>query len=59
MHDIVPPFKRVVHLENTLKKNGVDYQLFVGKHSGHGLQNDESYMETVKEYFAKYMPVGK
>lgn len=34
-----------------------------GKHSGHGMQNDdkvfEQYMKTVDEYLEKYMPVQK
>ena len=36
---------------------------FEGKHSGHGMQNDdkvfEQYMKTVDEYLEKYMPVQK
>lgn len=60
-YDKVQPYKGVRHLEKALKDNGVDYKLFVAKHSGHGVQNDnkvmKEYMETVDEYLEKYMPV--
>lgn len=60
-HDTVQPYRGAAHLENALKENGVDYKLFVGEHSGHGMQNDDKvmkeYMEAVEEYLAKYMPV--
>lgn len=59
VHDKVQPYSGVRHLENALKEHGVDYQLFVGEHSGHGMQNDDQvmkeYMETVEEYLEKYM----
>lgn len=60
-YDKVQPFDGVRHLEKALKENGIDYRLFVGGHSGHGMQNDYKvmmeYMETVEEYLDIYMPV--
>lgn len=60
-YDKVQPFDGVRHLEKALKENGIDYRLFVGEHSGHGMQNDYKvmmeYMETVEEYLDIYMPV--
>ena len=60
-YDKVQPFDGVRHLEEALKENGVDYKLFVGEHSGHGMQNDNKvyseFMATVEEYLQKYMPV--
>lgn len=60
-HDTVQPYKGAEHLEKALRENGVDYQMFVGEHSGHGMQNDnkvmKEYMETVEEYLARYMPI--
>ena len=62
-HDRVCPFNTVRHLIKALQDNNVDYQYFEGKHSGHGMQNDdkvfEQYMKTVDEYLEKYMPVQK
>ena len=60
-HDRVCPFNTVKHLIKALQDNNVDYKYFEGKHSGHGMQNDdkvfEQYMKTVDEYLEKYMPV--
>lgn len=62
-HDRVCPFNTVRHLTKALQDNNVDYKYFEGKHSGHGMQNDdkvfEQYMKTVDEYLEKYMPVQK
>lgn len=62
-HDRVCPFNTVRHLTKALQDNNVDYRYFEGKHSGHGMQNDdkvfEQYMKTVDEYLEKYMPVQK
>ena len=62
-HDRVCPFNTVRHLVKALQDNNVDYKYFEGKHSGHGMQNDdkvfEQYMKTVDEYLEKYMPVQK
>lgn len=62
-HDRVCPFNTVRHLIKALQDNNVDYKYFEGKHSGHGMQNDdkvfEQYMKTVDEYLEKYMPVQK
>ena len=62
-HDRVCPFNTVRHLIKALKDSNVDYKYFEGKHSGHGMQNDdkvfEQYMKTVDEYLEKYMPVEK
>ncbi len=60
-HDRVCPFNTVRHLTKALQDNNIDYQYFEGKHSGHGMQNDdkvfEQYMKTVDEYLEKYMPI--
>lgn len=62
-YDRVCPFNTVRHLTKALQDNNVDYKYFEGKHSGHGMQNDdkvfEQYMKTVDEYLEKYMPVQK
>ncbi len=62
-HDRVCPFNTVRHLIKALQDNNVDYKYFEGKHSGHGMQNDdkvfEQYMKTVDEYLEKYIPVQK
>ncbi len=62
-HDRVCPFNTVKHLIKALQDNNVDYKYFEGKHSGHGMQNDdkvfEQYMKTVDEYLEKYMPIQK
>lgn len=62
-HDRVCPFNTVRHLIKALQDNNVDYKYFEGKHSGHGMQNDdkvfEQYMKTVDEYLEKYMPIQK
>lgn len=59
--DKVQAFRASLKLRQTLENNGVDYQFFEMKHSGHGLQNDSkeyaSYMRTVLEYLDTYMPV--
>lgn len=61
--DKMCPFKTVKHLTDALDKNNVDYKYFEGKHSGHGMQNDNKiyreYMDTVIEYLDKYLPVKK
>ena len=50
-HDRVCPFNTVRHLMKALQDNNIDYKYFEGKHSGHGMQNDdkvfEQYMKTV------------
>ena len=60
-HDKMQPFAASQTLAAALEENGVDYQYFVGKHSGHGMQNDTKvyvqYMNAVEEYLDKYMPV--
>lgn len=62
-YDKMQPFDDVRHLEKALKDNNVDYKLFIGEHSGHGMQNDSQvyaeFMGTVVEYLEKYMPVEK
>lgn len=62
-YDRVCPFNTVKHLIKALQDNNVDYKYFEGKHSGHGMQNDdkvfEKYMKTVDEYLEKYIPVQK
>lgn len=59
--DRVQPFLASLRLKDALEKNGVDYQYFEMKHSGHGMQNDNEvsrqWMEAVEEYLNKYMPV--
>lgn len=51
--DKMQPFAASKTLAAALEKNGVDYQYFVGEHSGHGLQNDTKvyvqYMNAVEE----------
>lgn len=60
-HDKIAPYGSALALKQALEANGVDYQFFEAKHSGHGLQNDSDvyrqYMETVEEYLNKYLPV--
>ncbi|WP_305084497.1 alpha/beta hydrolase [uncultured Clostridium sp.] len=60
-HDIVCPFNTVRHLIKALQDNNIDYKYFEGKHSGHGMQNDdkvfEQYMKTVDEYLEKYLSI--
>lgn len=59
--DKVQAFGASLKLKQTLENNGIDYQYFEMKHSGHGLQNDNKlyaeYMRKVLEYLAVYMPV--
>ena len=59
--DRVPPFRASLKLKQALESNGVDYQYFEMKHSGHGLQNDSKmyaeYMRKVLKYLDAYMPV--
>ena len=59
--DKMQPFAASKTLVAALEKNGVDYQYFVGEHSGHGLQNDTKvyvqYMNAVEEYLDRYLPV--
>lgn len=59
--DRVQPFRASLKLKQALENNGVDYQYFEMKHSGHGLQNDSKmyaeYMRKVLEYLDAYMPV--
>ncbi len=59
--DKICPFNTVKHLINALKDHNVDYAYYVGRHSGHGMQNDdkvfEAYMDKVVEYLGKYMPL--
>ncbi len=54
-------FGASLKLKQTLESNGVDYQYFEMKHSGHGLQNGTEryagYMRKVLEYLDVYMPV--
>lgn len=60
-HDKVCPFKSAKHLVDALEENGVDYKYYELPHSGHALQNDDKiykqYMDSVKEYLEKYLPV--
>lgn len=60
-YDRVQPYKASLRLRTALEANGVDYKYFEFSHSGHGLQNDSAvqklWMEAVKEYLDKYMPV--
>lgn len=60
-HDKVCPFNTVRHLIKAIQDNNIDYKYFEGKHSGHGMQNDdkvfEQYMKTVDEYLEKYLSI--
>ncbi|WP_434309466.1 alpha/beta hydrolase [Hominifimenecus sp. rT4P-3] len=59
--DKVQAFGASLKLRQTLENNGIDYQYFEMKHSGHGLQNDNKmygeYMRKIVEYLDTYMPV--
>lgn len=59
--DKAQAFGASLKLKQTLESNGVDYQYFEMKHSGHGLQNDTEryagYMRKVLEFLDVYMPV--
>ena len=58
--DKVQAFRASLKLRQTLENNGIDYQYFEMKHSGHGLQNDSrmyaEYMRKILEYLDTYMP---
>lgn len=60
--DRVQPFRASLKLKQTLENNGIDYQYFEMKHSGHGLQNDykmyADYMRKILEYLDTYMPIS-
>lgn len=60
--DKAQAFRASLRLRQTLEYNGIDYQYFEMKHSGHGLQNDNKmyaeYMRKVLEYLAIYLPVN-
>jgi acetyl esterase/lipase len=59
--DKAQAFGASLKLKQTLENNGIDFQYFEMKHSGHGLQNDNKtyaeYMHKVLEYLDIYMPV--
>ena len=59
VHDKLVPFGSVKYLIEALDKNKVPHDYIEFKHSGHGLQNDDSqfkqYMDKMNEYLDTYM----
>lgn len=60
--DKAQAFGASLKLKQALENNGIDYQYFEMRHSGHGLQNDNKmyaeYLRTLLEYLDVYMPVN-
>lgn len=61
MYDKFQPYEGSVRLCEALEENGVPYDYYLCRHSGHGLQNDNKvyaeYMRAITDYLNTYMPV--
>lgn len=60
-HDKAQPYRGAERLRDAYARAGIDYRFFACPHSGHGLQNDSAiyraYMQAVKDYLGRYLPV--